>query len=104
VSFSPVQYKARPVHHVALEQQPEERVSTLGGTTEGTMPGNPKKCRLHARKCRRLAITASDVLASEKFLHLAGTWDSLAAELESTHPLLAAMKDIEYQFDPPKTA
>ena len=59
------------------------------------MPGDPKECRVHARNCRKLALTARNAEAAENFLLLAETWDSLAGELESNHVFLATMNAIE---------
>ena len=69
------------------------------------MPGDPKECRLHARNCHKLAMTARTAEAADTFLSLAQNWDSLAAELESAQIFLATMTAIESdQAEPPKAA
>jgi hypothetical protein len=69
------------------------------------MPGDPKECRLHARNCRKLAMTARTAEAADTFLSLAQNWDSLAAELESARIFLATMTAIDSdQAEPPKAA
>ena len=69
------------------------------------MPGDPKECRLHARNCRKLAMTARTAEAADTFLSLAQDWDSLAAELESARIFLATMTAINSdQAEPPKAA
>lgn len=69
------------------------------------MPGNPKECRVHARSCRRLAMTASNAEVAERFLYLAETWESLAAEFDSAQIFLATMDAINSdRSEPPKAA
>ena len=69
------------------------------------MPGDPKECRLHARNCRKLAMTARTAEAADTFLSLAQDWDSLAAELESERIFLATMSAIDSdQAESPKAA
>ena len=69
------------------------------------MPGDPKECRLHARNCRRFAMTASSADAADKFQKLAETWDLLAAELDSARIFLDTMNDIgSDQAEPTKAA
>ena len=69
------------------------------------MPGDPKECRLHARNCRKFAMTTQSAEAADTFLSMAENWDSLAAELESARIFLATMTAIDSdQAEPPKAA
>ena len=47
------------------------------------MPGNPKECRQHARRCAELASVATTPEAREQFLSLQMSWIRLAADLET---------------------
>jgi hypothetical protein len=59
------------------------------------MPGDPKECRAHALRCCELAHHARTEDARQNLLHLAGTWNKLAFELEATHALLNAIDAME---------
>lgn len=57
------------------------------------MPGNPKKCREHARECQRLADLARSEQARQTFQNLADSWTRLANQLECTGALLEMWTD-----------
>ena len=63
------------------------------------MPGDPKECRQHARRCAELARTPE---AREQFLSLQQSWMRLAAALENAKAFIAALDEID--ADPPKAA
>jgi hypothetical protein len=52
------------------------------------MPGDPKECRMRARRCTELAAQATDPLKT-KFTELASKWTQLAVDLESALALTA---------------
>jgi hypothetical protein len=60
------------------------------------MPGRPIKCRLQARRCARLAKSASSFEARQTCIALAETWRRLAAELESDQALLEVLSEVEF--------
>jgi hypothetical protein len=47
------------------------------------MPGDPKECRAHELRCCELAHAARTEDVRQHLLHLSGTWNKLAFELES---------------------
>ena len=47
------------------------------------MPGDPRACREHARRCAQLAMLVATPAEQEHFRSLERTWISLAAELEN---------------------
>ena len=51
------------------------------------MPGDPKQCRISARRCTELAVRAKDPKLKKKFLDLAGKWTKLAIGLEMVQAL-----------------
>jgi hypothetical protein len=53
------------------------------------MPGDPKECREHAKRCLELAAETSSPLAKARFEELAQTWARLATEIEQTKALVA---------------
>ena len=55
---------------------------------EEAMPGDPKECRQHARRCAELASVATTPEAREQFLSLQQSWMRLAADLENAKPSL----------------
>ena len=66
------------------------------------MPGDPKECREHARRCAELASSATTPDAREQFLSLEQSWMRLAADLENAQMVIAALDEIN--ADPPKAA
>ena len=63
------------------------------------MPGDPKECREHAKRCLELAEAAPSLISKIRFEGLAHTWLRLANDLEHAKALL------EHWGDPklPKT-
>jgi hypothetical protein len=47
------------------------------------MPGDPRECREHARRCAELAKVATTPEAREQFLSLQMSWIRLAADLDN---------------------
>ena len=66
------------------------------------MPGDPKECRQHARRCAELASVATTPEAREQFLALQMSWIRLAADLENAQAFIAALDEID--ADPPVEA
>ena len=66
------------------------------------MPGDPKECRQHARRCAELASIATTPEAREQFLSLQQSCMRLAADLENAKAFIAALDEID--ADPPKAA
>jgi hypothetical protein len=58
------------------------------------MPGDPKRCRDQAATCRKLAAEAHGPAVRDTFIHLAGTWERLADEFESTRSLFQAIESL----------
>ena len=59
------------------------------------MPGDPKECRQHARRCAELASIATTPEARDTFLSLQMTWIRLAMELDQAGALIKAMQEVE---------
>jgi hypothetical protein len=58
------------------------------------MPGDPKECREHAKRCLELASEATpSSLAKARFKDLAKTWIRLATDLEHAEALLKQWGD-----------
>ena len=64
------------------------------------MPGDPTECRERAMNCMLLAEEASDAQSKQTFLDLAQSWTRLAAELEDSLNLLAALSAMEFKDVP----
>jgi hypothetical protein len=58
---------------------------------EGPMPGNPKECREHAKRCLQLAQETKNPVLKESLTDIAGQWTRLATDLEVTTLLLDEM-------------
>jgi hypothetical protein len=58
------------------------------------MPGDPKQCREHAKRCWALASESTNPAVKDSLIDAAQRWAVLAAELE-THSLLEALEDAE---------
>ena len=52
------------------------------------MPGDPKECREHAKRCWALASETNNLTLKESLLDLAQRWASLASDLQTTRELL----------------
>jgi hypothetical protein len=57
------------------------------------MPGNPKECREHAKRCLQLAQEATNRALRASLEEIAQQWLRLAADFEATKPLLEAWGD-----------
>jgi len=69
------------------------------------MPGDPRACREHGRRCAELAVLAATPQEREHFLSLESAWIRLAAELESAEAFLKTMDEIDFkQPYPPEAA
>ena len=53
------------------------------------MPGNPKECTEHAKRCWALAAETKNPALKESLVEIAQKWARLATELEATRALLA---------------
>jgi hypothetical protein len=54
------------------------------------MPGDPKACREHAKRCYQIAAEAHTPNAKKRFEDLARLWLKLAADLDAAQALLRA--------------
>jgi hypothetical protein len=61
------------------------------------MPGNPTECHEHALAWMQLGEGAASPETREAFLHLADSWERLAAELESAQSFLSASDQPEFE-------
>jgi hypothetical protein len=52
------------------------------------MPGNPKECREHAKRCLQLAHETTNPALKDSLTDIAGQWTRLATDLEVTKLLL----------------
>jgi hypothetical protein len=52
------------------------------------MPGDPKECREHAKRCLQMAAESPSQLAKARFEELAKTWMRLATDLEQAKALV----------------
>ena len=57
------------------------------------MPGDPKECREHAKRCLKIAQEATNPALRASLEDIAQQWLRLAADLEATKPLLEAWAD-----------
>jgi hypothetical protein len=64
------------------------------------MPGDPNKCREHARNCAQLARHASSTEARDHFASLSTSWLRLAAEIESSQKLLDLIGEVSGDLVP----
>jgi hypothetical protein len=62
---------------------------------EETMPGDPKECRQHARRCAELASIATTPEARDQFLSLQMSWIRLAADLEQAKAFIDALDKMD---------
>ena len=62
---------------------------------EEIMPGDPKECREHARRCAELAKAATTQEAREQFLSLQMSWIRLAADLDNAKAFIDAMNEMD---------
>jgi hypothetical protein len=66
------------------------------------MPGDPKECREHAKRCAELAKLATTPEAREQFLSLQMSWIRLAADLDNAKAIIDALDEMD--ADPPVKA
>ena len=59
------------------------------------MPGDPKRCREHAKRCWALASQTTNPVLKESLTDAAQRWAVLAVELETIHSLLGALEEPE---------
>jgi hypothetical protein len=59
----------------------------------GHMPGDPKLCREHAKRCSVLASQISDPVLKQSLTDTAQRWAVLATELETVDSLLEALDE-----------
>jgi hypothetical protein len=55
------------------------------------MPGDPKRCRLHAVKCMQIADETTNSEVRRTFVDLAHHWNRIAVELDDAQALLNAL-------------
>ena len=66
------------------------------------MPGDPKECREHAKRCGEFAQLATTKEAREQFLSLQMSWVRLAADLDNAKAFIDALAEMDEK--PPKAA
>ena len=66
-------------------------MSVRRDSAEEAIPGDPKECRQHARRCAELAAVATTPEAREQFLSLQFSWIRLAADLDNATSLIKAL-------------
>jgi hypothetical protein len=59
------------------------------------MPGDPKQCREHAKRCWALAAQTTNPVLKDSLIDAAQRWAVLAAELETINSLLDALEEPE---------
>ena len=62
---------------------------------EETMPGDPKECREHAKRCAELAKAATTPEARDQFLSLQMSWIRLAADLDNAKAFIDALDEMD---------
>ena len=55
------------------------------------MPGDPKECREHAKRCWALASEVTNPALKESLVETAQRWSRLATDPEAMHILLTAL-------------
>ena len=69
------------------------------------MPGDPRACREHARRCAELAALAATPEERDHFLSLESAWIRFAGELENAEAFLKTMDELDLrQTYPPEAA
>ena len=56
------------------------------------MPGDPKQCREHAKRCWALASEITNPVLKESLTDVCQRWAVLVAELETIHSLVDALE------------
>jgi hypothetical protein len=62
---------------------------------EPKMPGDPKECRQHAKRCGEFARLARTQEDRDRFSSLQMNWLTLATELDHMGALIKAMQELE---------
>ena len=62
------------------------------------MPGNPKECREHAKRCLQLAHETTNPVLKDSLTDIAGQWTRLATDLEVTKQLLDEAASAPYRM------
>ena len=68
------------------------------------MPGDPNRCREHARRCAEIARHTASPEVRDHFTSLEESWLRLAAEVESGQRLLDLIGEISRDLVPPAEA
>ena len=58
------------------------------------MPGDPKECRRHAERCRKLAVAADTQQLKATYLSLSKDWEILAIQLEDAFAKLVENESV----------
>jgi hypothetical protein len=64
------------------------------------MPGDPNRCREHARRCAEIACQTASPEVRDHFTSLEQSWLRLAAEIESGQKLLDLIDEISCDLAP----
>jgi hypothetical protein len=64
------------------------------------MPGDPNRCREHARRCAEIARQTASPQVRDHFTSLERSWLRLAAEIESGQKLLDLIGEISRDLVP----
>ena len=64
------------------------------------MPGDPNRCREHARRCAEIARYTPSPEVRDHFTSLEQSWLRLAAEIESGQKLLDLIGEISRDLGP----
>ena len=68
------------------------------------MPGDPNRCREHARRCAEIARHAASLEARDHFTSLEQSWLRLATEIETGQTLLDLIGEISSDLVSPAEA
>ena len=68
------------------------------------MPGDPRECREHAKRCWALASEVTNPALKESLVEAAQRWSRLAVDLEAVHVLLDEWGPKELSDDSSKKA
>ena len=64
------------------------------------MPGDPKECREHAKRCHQMASETTYPPLTQSLTEIADIWMKLATELEATERLLDEWGDPRFVDNP----
>ena len=74
--------------------------SSASASKAKEMPGDPNRCREHARRCAEIARHSASPEVRDHFISLEESWLRLAAELESGEKLLDLIGEISRDLVP----